>query len=237
MVKVLDIIGKKFNKALVAKRLPNNKNGKSVFECICDCGNVFSVLGSSLTSGNTKSCGCFKIETTKRIMTKHNMSKSAEHSCWRDMKRRCFNKNNKHFKDYHDRGISVHTDFINSFEKWFKEVGSKPDDGRRWSIGRIDNNGWYTYGNMRWELDVQQARNHSRQINNTSGITGVYFRSDRKIWVVQWNDISGKKKQKEFPISIYGEKARQSAINYRINIIKELNLQGADYQESHGKEK
>lgn len=34
------------------------RNGKSLYNCKCDCGNVSQVLSTGLTCGTTKSCGC-----------------------------------------------------------------------------------------------------------------------------------------------------------------------------------
>ena len=127
---------------------------------------------------------------------------------------------------------------------WLAEIGDKPNDGQRWSVGRIDNDGWYTYGNLRWELDNQQARNHTKQKNNTSGVTGVCFQ-DKIIagrlystWVARWKDLDGKSKSKNFSADKYGnDAAKQMAIDFRNRMIEELNAQGAEYAGSHGSDK
>lgn len=57
-----DLAGKNFGRLLVIKKLESRKrtNGNiGLWECRCDCGNVLSVTTNSLTSGNTKSCGCY----------------------------------------------------------------------------------------------------------------------------------------------------------------------------------
>ena len=41
---------------------PTRRNGKAVWDCLCDCGNHVFVDGSSLTTGHTRSCGCLRIE-------------------------------------------------------------------------------------------------------------------------------------------------------------------------------
>lgn len=56
-----DITGKKFRKLTVIKRnFSNGKGGEAKWLCKCDCGNEKVILGKSLRSGNTKSCGCLK---------------------------------------------------------------------------------------------------------------------------------------------------------------------------------
>ena len=128
--------------------------------------------------------------------------------------------------------------------KWFEEIGNKPQDGQKWSVGRIDNNGWYTYGNIRWELDNSQARNHTKQKNNTTGVTGlgiqtkIIAENSYTSWIAQWKSLDGKSCSKNFSTNKYGyEEAKQLAIAYRTKMIQELNKQGAGYAESHGSEK
>lgn len=54
----IDIVGQKFGKLLVLKRVENAFNRKARFLCKCDCGNEKAVRSEDLRSGNTKSCGC-----------------------------------------------------------------------------------------------------------------------------------------------------------------------------------
>lgn len=48
--------------------------GTIYWNCLCDCGNITLVSGSNLTSGKTKSCGCFQkkssSERAKKLFTK-----------------------------------------------------------------------------------------------------------------------------------------------------------------------
>lgn len=60
MPKKLNLIGQKFGKLTVIKEAPKEerKNNRVTWICQCDCGNIIYVMGKSLTSGNTQSCGC-----------------------------------------------------------------------------------------------------------------------------------------------------------------------------------
>lgn len=55
-------VGDKYNHLKVIKRLENHVARSGIqfsnWLCECDCGNFVNVLGCSLTSGHTKSCGC-----------------------------------------------------------------------------------------------------------------------------------------------------------------------------------
>lgn len=54
------LIGKKINRWTVIRRVKDkdNRPGHVVFECKCDCGNIRNVDKTSLTTSNSKSCGC-----------------------------------------------------------------------------------------------------------------------------------------------------------------------------------
>lgn len=209
----------------------------------CKCGNPLEIVSCKLVKNIIKSCGCLKSEVLRKRNTTHGLSKIPEYQNWKDMFKRCFNKNNKRYNDYASRGISVHPDF-RDFTKWLKEIGTKPNAFQKWSVGRIDNNQSYTYGNIRWELDDQQARNHTLQRNNTSGFAGVKLSKktiagkEYTAWVACWKSLDGKSYTKNFSADKFGfDKSKQMAIDFRNDKIAELNSLGADYAASHGSAK
>lgn len=57
--------GMKFGNLEVIKCLDEEKSGKSLWECQCDCGKMIKVRTDSLTSGRTISCGCSKSQPDK----------------------------------------------------------------------------------------------------------------------------------------------------------------------------
>ena len=233
-----DLLGIRVGRLIVVSAF----NGSaSKWNCLCDCGVSTVLFTSTLTSENTKSCGCARRDATILRNTTHGMSKKPEYQNWKGIMKRCFNPNDKRYKDYALRGISVHPDFIKDFPAWFAEIGSKPDDTARWSVGRIDNNGWYTYGNMRWERDEDQARNHSLQQNNTSGLCGIQNRvktiagKKYECFAACWNGADGKKKTKDFSTNKFGyDTAKEMAIAYRKAMIEGLAEHGIHYAASHG---
>ena len=62
--KANDLTGQKFGRLTVLERDISKKGGHSYWICQCDCGNITSVQGNHLKSGNTQSCGCLKRERT-----------------------------------------------------------------------------------------------------------------------------------------------------------------------------
>ena len=65
----VNLKGKRFYKLLVIKFCENKKE-KNYWECSCDCGNRIIVNTNSLTSGNTRSCGCTRNESQIAIELK-----------------------------------------------------------------------------------------------------------------------------------------------------------------------
>ena len=219
-------VGMKFTKLTVVA-----PSGKSKWLCACDCGNEKVFCTSMLTSNHNKSCGC--------SVDRHGMRYHRAYKSWLHMKQRCNNPENQDYPNYGGRGITVHEDFAKSFPVWLAAIGERPEG--RYSIGRIDNNLGYTYGNIRWEDDAQQSRNHCKSVVNKTGIVGVVYREREKCggtyctWIAQWANECNKKKTKEFSCNKYGyDVAKQLATDYRNKMMVELNIRGFDYAESHG---
>ena len=65
MSKVVDLVGKKFGNLTVIEFAGQNKHHSRTWLCRCDCGNTTVVTTNKLTTGNTKSCGCLKLNQQK----------------------------------------------------------------------------------------------------------------------------------------------------------------------------
>jgi hypothetical protein len=117
---------------------------------LCDCGQQYSAAIGNLDSGNTKSCGCRKTGGLRQ----HPLR-----ATWFAMKYRCENPRHEAYARYGARGVKV-CDAWHNFGVFVSDIerliGPRPG-GR--TLDRINNNGNYEPGNVRWADDVMQARN------------------------------------------------------------------------------
>ncbi len=66
MIIIPVIIGEKYTKLTpIYELVERTKSRGKIYHCLCDCGNELNVPGASLTTGNTKSCGCLNAESAK----------------------------------------------------------------------------------------------------------------------------------------------------------------------------
>ena len=112
----------------------------------------------------------------------HGLANTAEYQLWSNIKERCFNKKSKDYKFYGGRGVTMSNEFKNSFKTFYDHIGRRPS--KKFSLDRIDNNGNYERGNLRWATKSQQAINRRKRKTNKSGTTGVHWHKQSKKWRV-----------------------------------------------------
>ena len=59
-----DLTGKRFGRLVVVKFSYMNTKGSAMWECICDCGELYLANSYLLLKGKVKSCGCLKSSST-----------------------------------------------------------------------------------------------------------------------------------------------------------------------------
>jgi hypothetical protein len=162
--------------------------------CRCDCGNYTEVSIYLLKSGECKSCGCLRNEVaTERCysMARHNMSRTRIYRVWSGMIGRCKNSNNKDYKNYGGRGISIcdeWLDFMN-FEAWAMKNGYADE----LTIDRIDVNGNYEPSNCRWiPISEQQKNRRSSVLVEHNGETHC-LKEWAKITGIPYSALLGRK--------------------------------------------
>lgn len=149
MGKFIDLTGLKFGKLSIIDLIGKNKHGKYLYSCKCDCGKQKLILGESLVSGNTKSCGCF----SKNL--KHGYSETPTYKSWTSMIQRCNNPNNDRYKDWGERGITVCERWL-KFENFLEDMGERPKNK---TLDRTNNDLGYFKENCKWSTTKEQSNN------------------------------------------------------------------------------
>ena len=221
MRKLIVNSGDQFGKLTVLSEVASESGRK--FELLCSCGNTTQAFLNNIRKGHTKSCGCLNFDASIKNRT-HGKSSSKVYKAWQSMNLRC-----QVHKDYIK--ISVCSEWVKSFESFYDHIGDPPEQGR-WSIDRINYNGNYEPGNVRWAKDTTQNRNRGGFRNNKSGTTGVSVRAGR--YIATWYELDGTQKSKSFSTSKYGDSAERLAFEYRASQIERLVNLGADYADNHG---
>lgn len=125
-------------------------------ECRCQCGQIRMIPVHVLKRGLTSHCGCQTGTIISVLATDHGMTGTPEYRSWAHMKERCSNPSCADWHSYGGRGIRVCDEWRNSFEAFYAYLGPRPEGT---SIDRIDVDGHYEPGNVRWADKWTQARN------------------------------------------------------------------------------
>lgn len=152
-------VGDRFGRLAVVGTADKSKWGYPRWILRCDCGKEVQVIQNDLRSGRTKSCGCLKSEAARRNgknTATHGMRGNPGYKMWSDMLCRCYKENNIGYRNYGGRGIMVCSQWRDDPAAFIAYMGPRPPGH---SIDRIDVNGNYEPGNVRWATRKEQNRN------------------------------------------------------------------------------
>ena len=125
-----------------------------------------------------------------RYNFKHGMSHTQVHQVYLTAKQRCTNPKSQRWDSHGARGIEFR--FL-SFEEFYEHIGKRPEGD--YSLERIDNDGHYEKGNVKWATRSEQQKNKRRYTAKVRHGKGYY-----------WHELSGKwmMRVKFFGRSYYG---------------------------------
>lgn len=149
-----DLRNKKFgNLTVIAPINKINSAGYKLWRCKCDCGTEIVVSSTDLKRKRTTNCGCKNDKNKSDVRT-------LLYYRWKDMRKRCYNQNNKSYPNYGARGIQICDEWREDFQTfymWCMKHGFKPE----LEIDRIDNDGNYSPQNCRFVTRSENQRNKS----------------------------------------------------------------------------
>ena len=173
--KIMVSFGDKYSKLTVISEVEPyiKKNGDKdrMLFCLCECGNTKSILLRSLTSGTTKSCGCFQKEKVSLSSTKHGLSKTRQYQIWENMVARCTNTKSPSYAGYGGKGITLCTAW-KDFSKFWEDMSDTYQENL--TLDRIDGLKGYSKDNCRWVDHSVQGYNKDLKQKSSTGVCGVY---------------------------------------------------------------
>ena len=123
---------------------------------------------------------------------RHALAYHPHYHRWYDMNRRCYNSNNKHYKDYGGRGITVIPGWRKdagpgAFCAWMDAKLGECPEGK--SLDRIDNSRGYEPENLRWATSEEQNNNQrpDKAHKKASDLPWGVRRSGKSFQAQAWN--------------------------------------------------
>ena len=135
--RIENLEGNRYGKLIVIQKTAKRSNGYVLWKCKCDCGRYAEVISRHLKSGNTKSCGCLKLEMVGDKNPHYNANLTYE----------------ERIKNRYELGGG-------SSVRWSKQVMERDNytcqvcgDNKGGNLNSHHLNGWNAFPEQRFDLD------------------------------------------------------------------------------------
>lgn len=155
MPKIVDLVGKRYGKLVVKRKLSSRRDGSVVWECLCDCGNLYEANTRHLNraKNNVKSCGCSQHPKGKSNPLWGGVGEISA-DWWHS-------KIGREFSQKSRARIPVEIDMQYAWDLYLEQEGKcaltglplsfgRPISKGTASLDRIDNTKGYIPGNVQW---------------------------------------------------------------------------------------
>lgn len=176
-----NLAGRTFNRLTVEGFAGRDCRGNYIWSCRCECGTETLVSAHYLKNGGIKSCGCLVNDVCGTATRTHGLSKTRLYGLWCNAVRRCTLPTHRDYENYGGRGIKMCDRWRQSFEAFLQDMGQRPSP--RHELDRIDNDGDYEPGNVRWATRKEQCRNtrHNRFVEYNG----------ERLTIAEWSERTG----------------------------------------------
>ena len=174
----LDLRDQHFGRLVAVEDVGRNEKQSVLWECKCDCGNTVIVIANNLTSGNSKSCGCFANElTVERCLLPNN--EGAFNAVYRDYHWRAIKKGVvfEISKDVFHKLITQECFYCGSPPMKYRNRSRKKMECVRNGIDRLDNTKGYTEDNV---VSCCKHCNKAKDVMDVGEFLGLVHRVARR---------------------------------------------------------
>jgi len=233
---IKDMVGQVYGKLTVVSFVECRGSGRHAYWMTsCECGNSHIVRGSHLRSMEVVECSICQSNTAREKSTTHGLTyDAAGNKCkifqaYLNIKKRCYNPNNKAYTDYGAKGITMQQSWLDDPTSFVNYLGEAPSSEH--SVERLDVDRGYEEGNIVWALPTTQGRNRR---GGRDLPTCVYKKRDYFIFnkYVLGKSVTIAFRDEDKELALF------AAIEYRDLLFKRLNQyvlpEGEKYSEKHG---
>ena len=171
-----NLISRRFGSLVVVELLEITKSGR-LWRCVCDCGGEARKITSQLN--RHPAIGCRRCEPQRRaaIHIQHgdargdrNGGKQRLYVIWKEMRTRCYNKNDSVYKYYGAKGVKICDEWSNypAF-RWLALMNGYHNE---LVIDRLNPDGDYHPDNCEWVTGTENTRR--MMVHHRAHGTGIF---------------------------------------------------------------